>query len=95
MNQPNKQTTRATKALLTKFRRRRLTVYHKLATIHEDCGADISLTVRYRGKFYYFRASGDEKFPPPLSDIKMTYPVPELHSPSSLGPRSQKVKVVE
>ncbi|KIH94243.1 hypothetical protein SPBR_09227 [Sporothrix brasiliensis 5110] len=95
MNQPDKKTARATKALLTKFRRRRLTVYHKLASIHEDCGADISLTVRYRGKFYCFRASSDETFPPPPSEIKMTYPVPELHSPISLKPRSQKAKVIE
>lgn len=62
----NRLTPQARKAVLTKFRRRRQTLYQKLRDLHDDCGAELSLTIRHRGRLYSFRASKDETFPPSL-----------------------------
>ncbi|ROT39068.1 hypothetical protein SODALDRAFT_323540 [Sodiomyces alkalinus F11] len=64
-----RETSRATKAFLAKFRRRKHTIYSKLRDIHEDCNAEVYLAIRYRGKFYCFAALDDTNFPPPVSEI--------------------------
>ncbi|KAG9228315.1 hypothetical protein BJ875DRAFT_389649 [Amylocarpus encephaloides] len=62
---------RKTKTLLNKG--------HKLGKLP---GVDVALIICNRGRYFVYKSSDLESFPPTMADIRMSYPIPKIFTRS-------------
>ncbi|KAL2282149.1 hypothetical protein FJTKL_11189 [Diaporthe vaccinii] len=84
------QAFKAVKSQQNTARNRRRTLLKKAHELHKLCSAEVFLVVYKSSKFYVYSSNDNNpKWPPPLSEIQLTYPLPEIYHPSRMGDLEQ------
>lgn len=75
------------------LRRRIETLLIKAHEIWEEYGVDVAMVLKNNSQYYTYRSTDRPTWPPSMTEIEATYPLPKIISPKDLEKRAAKRKL--
>ncbi|KAA6412681.1 MAG: hypothetical protein FRX48_03673 [Lasallia pustulata] len=66
----------AVKAKTQQFTRRKSNLVKKADRLARLCQADLALIIRKNGRYYTYRSTDHQRWPPTITEINASYPLP-------------------